>query len=196
MSQVPDGRAVELLIILIVVVLVAVVVFAMVRMYNRLVRARLRVAEAWAQVDSQLQRRHDLVANLADTVKAYAAHERQTFEAVTAARARASRAAESGHVSAAENEVSQALGRLLAISENYPQLKADANFRQLQGELANTEDLVASARGDYNASVRTYDEAREMFPASIMAGMFGFGDRGYIEVETVDVRGLPGVAFE
>ncbi|HSK21684.1 MAG TPA: LemA family protein [Egicoccus sp.] len=176
-----------------IVVVLAVIVIGM---YNRLVKARVRVDEAWAQIDTQLQRRHDLIPNLVETVKGYAAHERETFEEVTNARAAAMQISQPAELANAENQLSQALGRLLAISENYPQLQADANFRQLQEELAHTENLVAGARGHYNASVRAYDETRQVFPTSVIAGMFNFEDREYFEVETVEVRSVPDVSFE
>ena len=183
----------ELLIALAVVVVLAIIVVVM---YNKLVRARVRVDEAWAQIDTQLQRRHDLIPNLVETVKGYAAHERETFEEVTNARAQAMQVSQPGDLANAENDLSQALGRLLAISENYPELKADTNFRQLQEELAHTENLVAGARGHYNASVRAYDESRQVFPVSIIAGAFNFEDREYFEVETVEDRAVPDVSFE
>jgi LemA protein len=185
---------VELLIVLVVVVLL---VGFVVVLYNRLVRARVRVDEAWAQIDTQLQRRHDLIPNLVETVKGYASHERETFEEVTAARAKAiSVQAGSGDLAEAENGLTQALGKLLAITENYPDLKADANFRQLQEELAHTENMVAGSRGHYNASVRAYDEMRKVFPSSVVANSFSFEGREYFEVETVEVRGAPSVSFE
>jgi LemA protein len=183
----------ELLIVLVIVLALAGWVIAS---YNRLVRARVRIDEAWAQIDTQLQRRHDLIPNLVETVKGYAAHERTTFEEVTAARAKAISVQGPADLAEAENQLTQALGRLLAISENYPQLKADANFRQLQEELAHTENMVAGSRGHYNASVRAYDEARKVFPTSVIASMFNFEDREYFEVETVEVRAVPNVSFE
>jgi LemA protein len=164
--------------------------------YNRLVRSRVRIDEAWAQIDTQLQRRHDLIPNLVNTVKGYAAHERETFEEVTAARAKAISVQGPADLAEAENGLTQALGKLLAITENYPDLKADQNFRQLQEELAHTENMVAGSRGHYNASVRDYDTARKVFPTSIIAGMFNFEDREYFEVETVEVRQAPNVSFE
>ena len=164
--------------------------------YNRLVRSRVRIDEAWAQIDTQLQRRHDLIPNLVNTVKGYAAHERETFEEVTAARAKAISVQGPADLAEAENGLTQALGKLLAITENYPELKADQNFRQLQEELAHTENMVAGSRGHYNASVREYDTARKVFPTSIIAGMFNFEDREYFEVETVEVRQAPNVSFE
>jgi len=164
--------------------------------YNRLVRSRVRIDEAWAQIDTQLQRRHDLIPNLVNTVKGYAAHERETFEEVTAARAKAISVQGPAELAEAENGLTQALGKLLAITENYPELKADQNFRQLQEELAHTENMVAGSRGHYNASVREYDTARKVFPTSVIAGMFNFEDREYFEVETVEVRQAPNVSFE
>jgi LemA protein len=183
----------ELLIVLGVVLVLAAWVIAS---YNRLVRSRVRIDEAWAQIDTQLQRRHDLIPNLVETVKGYAAHERTTFEEVTAARAKAISVQGPADLAQAENQLTQALGKLLAISENYPQLKADANFRQLQEELAHTENMVAGSRGHYNASVRAYDEARKVFPTSVIASMFNFEDRDYFEVDTVEVRSVPNVSFE
>jgi LemA protein len=185
---------------LIALLIVLVVVLALagwaIAMYNRLVRARVRIDEAWAQIDTQLQRRHDLIPNLVNTVKGYAGHERETLEAVTDARAKAISVQAPGELAEAENGLTQALGKLLAITENYPDLKADANFRQLQEELAHTENMVAGSRGHYNASVRAYDTARKVFPMSVMAGAFNFEDREYFEVDTVEVRDVPNVTFD
>jgi LemA protein len=180
--------------LILIVALVALAVLV-VGIYNRLVRSRVRVDEAWAQIDTQLQRRHDLIPNLVETVKGYAAHERATFEEVTAARAKAISVQAPKELAEAENGLTQALGKLLAITENYPQLKADANFRQLQDELAHTENMVAGARGNYNASVRAFDELRQVFPSSLVASTFGFTARDYFEIETVDVRRAPDVSF-
>ena len=186
-----------LLVLLLVVVLVVLgLVGWVVRGYNRLVRSRVRIDEAWAQVDTQLQRRHDLIPNLVNTVKGYASHERETLEEVTAARAKAISVEAPGELAEAENGLTQALGKLLAITENYPDLKADANFRQLQEELAHTENMVAGARGHYNASVRAYDTARQVFPTSLLASAFNFEPRDYFEVETLEARAAPDVSFE
>ena len=184
--------AVELIVVL---VILAALVAWVIMGYNRLVRSRVRIDEAWAQIDTQLQRRHDLIPNLVNTVKGYASHERETFEAVTQARADALKVSQPGELADAENQLTQALGRLLAVSENYPELKADANFRQLQEELAHTENMVAGSRGHYNAAVRDYDQARRVFPTNILANMFSFEDREYFEVETVEVRAAPSVDF-
>jgi len=181
---------------IILIVLLLVIIGWVVAAYNRLVRSRVRIDEAWAQIDTQLQRRHDLIPNLVNTVKGYASHERETLEEVTAARAKAISVQGPKDLAEAENGLTQALGKLLAISESYPDLKADANFRQLQEELAHTENMVAGSRGHYNASVRAYDTARKVFPTSVIAGMFNFEDRDYFEVDTVEVRDVPNVSFE
>jgi LemA protein len=183
---------VELLIV--GVVLVAIVGFV-VSAYNRLVKARVRIDEGWAQIDTQLQRHHDLIPNLVNTVKGYASHERETFEAVTEARAQALKVSQPGELAEAENGLTQALGKLMMLQENYPQLKADTNFRQLQEELAHTENMVAGSRGHYNAAVRAYDQSRKVFPANVIANTFNFEDRDYFEVETLDVRSAPDVEF-
>ncbi|MEX0591885.1 MAG: LemA family protein [Nitriliruptoraceae bacterium] len=181
--------------IIVIVVLIAIAGWV-ISGYNRLVRSRVRIDEAWAQVDTQLQRRHDLIPNLVNTVKGYASHERETFEEVTAARAKAISVQAPAELAEAENMLTQALGKLLAITENYPDLKADANFRQLQEELAHTENMVAGSRGHYNASVRAYDEARKVFPTSLIASTFNFESRDFFEIETVEVRQAPSVSFD
>jgi LemA protein len=181
---------------IIVLVIVAALVGWVVMGYNRLVRGRVRIDEAWAQIDTQLQRRHDLIPNLVNTVKGYASHERETFEAVTEARAQALKVSQPAELAEAENGLTQALGRLMMLQENYPDLKADANFRQLQEELAHTENMVAGARGHYNASVRAYDTARQVFPTSVLASAFNFESRDYFEVETLEARAAPDVSFE
>ncbi len=186
----------ELVTLIVLLVIVVGLVAWVITGYNRLVRSRIRIDEAWAQIDTQLQRRHDLIPNLVETVKGYASHERETFEEVTAARANAISPHTPAEQAEAENMLTQSLGKLLAITENYPQLRADANFRQLQEELAHTENMVASSRGHYNASVRAYDQARQVFPTSILANAFNFEDRDYFEVETVDARSAPDVSFE
>jgi LemA protein len=180
---------------LIIGVVLVVLIGWVVSGYNRLIKARVRIDEAWAQIDTQLQRRHDLIPNLVNTVKGYASHERETFEAVTNARAQALKVSQPGELAEAENGLTQALGRLLAVSENYPELKADANFRQLQEELAHTENMVAGARGHYNSAVKSYDQARQVVPTNVLANAFNFEDREYFEVETVEVRGAPSVDF-
>src|ERR687884_422470 len=152
-------------------------------LYNRLVRLRNRTENAWAQVDVQLQRRRDLIPNLVETVKGYAGHERSTFEEVTAARTSAQQARTVEQHAEAENVLTAAIGRLFAVAEAYPQLRASENFQQLQGQLDETEDKIAVARQIYNDAVLTYDTARETVPTSIVAGMLAFEPRQYFEIE-------------
>ncbi|MDX1658135.1 MAG: LemA family protein [Nitriliruptorales bacterium] len=180
---------------LVLIVIVIAVVAAVIGMYNRLVRLRNIVEEAWAGIDVQLVRRHDLIPNLVETVKGYAAHERETLEAVTQARSRAVDASGVREQAEAENMLTQALGRLFALAESYPELQADENFRQLQAELTRTEDILARARQDYNAAVRSYDTAREVFPTNIVAGAFNFEERAYFEVDDPEHRDPVRVQF-
>src|SRR5215831_12641509 len=158
-------------------------------MYNGLVQKRNRAENAWAQVDVQLKRRHDLIPNLVETVKGYAEHERGTFDEVTAARTAAQQAQ-----AAAENVLTQALGRLFAVAENYPQLRATENFQQLQAQLSETEQNIAIARQVYNDTVLTYDNALETVPTSIIAGIFNFRPREYFQADEGD-RATPQVSF-
>ena len=163
-------------------------------LYNRLVRLRNRTENAWAQVDVQLQRRRDLIPNLVETVKGYAGHERSTFEEVTAARTSAQQARTVEQHAEAENVLTAAIGRLFAVAEAYPQLRASENFQQLQGELDETEDKIAVARQIYNDSVLTYDTARETLPTSIVASVLAFEPRRYFEIEERS-RAAPQVDF-
>ena len=178
----------------IVIGIVAALVVALVLLYNRLVTLRNRVENAWAQVDVQLRRRYDLIPNLVETVKGYAAHERETFEAVTNARARAQSATGPAEQSAAEGILGQALGRLLAVAEAYPDLQADENFRQLQDELAETENRIAVSRQVYNDTVLTYNTAIQTVPGLLVAGPFGFAKKDFFELEG-EAREAPRVAF-
>lgn len=152
--------------------------------YNSLVNLDEQVNNDWGQVENQLQRRLDLIPNLVATVKGYAAHEREVFEDVSAARAKlAGAVSDPESAAAADEELSGALSRLLAIVENYPDLKADANFRQLQDELAGTENRIAVARRDYNGSVKEINAAVRRFPTLIIARLFGFDSRAYFEAD-------------
>jgi len=173
---------VPLLIILIVAVLVVLVV-AIVVMYNGLVRSRLRVREAWSGIDVQLKRRASLIPNIVETVKGYAAHERQTLEAVTEARARLQQAGTPAQAAEANNQLTQTLRSLFAVAEQYPDLKANQNFLDLQRELADTEDKIAYARQFYNTNVLSYNAKIETFPSVIMANMFGFQPSEFFEAE-------------
>jgi len=181
-----------LLVILGIVLLVGLL---LVVLYNRLVQQRNRVDNAWAQVEVQLKRRWDLIPNLVESVKGYAAHERGTFEAVTEARTRAQNAKTPADTAAAEGILGAALGRLFAIAEAYPELQADENFRQLQTELAETENRVAVSRQVYNDSVLTYNNTVQTFPGLLVAGPFGFSIREFFEVEEEAQREAPVVDF-
>ncbi len=173
---------------LIVIGLVIAVGAFMIGMYNKLVRLRNMTEEAWAQIDVQLRRRHDLIPNLVETVKGYASHEKEVFTAVTEARAAAVAAGGVQEKAQAEGGLTRALRSLFAVAEAYPELKADTNFRQLQTELAATEDRIATSRNRYNAAVQSYDTARETFPTNIVAGMFNFDEREYFEVDDPEAR--------
>ena len=175
-----------------VVVLLALLVIVF---YNRLVRLRNRTENAWAQVDVQLRRRYDLIPNLVETVKGYASHERETFEEVTRARTAAQQATTVEEQAAAENVLTAAIGRLFAVAEAYPELRATENFQQLQAELADTENKIRVARQVYNDAVLSYENAREQVPTNIVASLFGFGERPYFEVDEPAVREAPQVSF-
>jgi LemA protein len=180
-----------------VIVAVVVVVALIALTYNGLVRRRNRTKEAWAQIDVQLKRRHDLIPNLVETVKGYAAHESQTFENVTKARAGAVSASQSGNpaqMAPAENILTQALRGLFAVAEAYPDLKAVDTFLRLQEELTATEDKIGFARQYYNTSVRDYNTAIQTVPRNIIASMFGFRPAEYFEAED-DARSVPKVEF-
>lgn len=184
-----------LIIGIVIAVIVVLLLFILVGMYNGLVRKRNRSENAWAQVDVQLKRRHDLIPNLVETVKGYAAHERGTFDEVTQARTAAQQAQGPQAQAAAENVLTQALGRLFAVAENYPQLRATENFQQLQAQLSETESNIAIARQVYNDTVLTYDNALETLPTSIIAGIFNFRPREYFQADDGD-RAVPQVSFD
>lgn len=181
---------------LVIVAIALIVLIWAVSAYNGFVRLRNLVQEAWRQIDVELHRRHDLIPNLIETVKGYAAHERGVFEAVTAARAAAAQpGATPGEQAAQENDLSQALGRLFAVAEAYPQLRASENFLALQNELTNTEDRIAAGRRFYNANVRELNTKVESFPSNVIAGAFHFERAEYFEVADPQVRTAPVVDF-
>ncbi|HEY7003183.1 MAG TPA: LemA family protein [Gaiellaceae bacterium] len=182
-------------VIVVVVVIVVVLIAALVALYNKLVRLRNRTENAWAQVDVQLRRRYDLIPNLVESVKGYAAHERATFEEVTKARTAAQQAQGVQEQAQAENLLTQAIGRLFAVAEQYPELRATENFQQLQAQLADTEQKIAISRQVYNDAVLTYDNALETVPTNVVAGVFNFEPRQYFEVEEPAVREAPRVTF-
>lgn len=174
----------------------ALVVFAIwwFAMHNKFARLRNHIRESWSNVDVALKRRYDLIPNLVDTVRAYAAHERQTLEGVVEARNRALAAvgpiAEQAHE---ENELVHSVNRLLAVAEGYPNLKASQNFLTLQAELINTEDRIAAARRFYNANVREFNTMRESFPSSVVAGAMNLPPAEFFEVDSLSFRAAPEV---
>ena len=173
----------------------AALLLALVVSYNRFVRQRNLVQESWRQVDVELRRRHDLIPNLVETVKGYAAHERTLFADVTAARTRAVQTTGPAAQAEAEEGLSRSLGGLLAVAENYPQLKASEQFLALQTELTETEDRIAAARRFYNGNVRALNTRVEAFPSSLVASSFGFTKAEYFEVTDPAARAPVNVSF-
>ena len=184
-------------VLVIIGVVVFLIVVGIIAIYNRLIRSRNRVDNAWHQIDVQLKRRYDLIPNLVETVKGYASHEKEVFEKVTQARTMGMNAQTPGQAAQADNMITGALKSLFAVAEAYPDLKANQNFLMLQEELSGTESKIAFARQFYNDSVMTYDNDRQKFPANIIAGMFSgsFAPREYFEVEVAAEREAPKVEF-
>ena len=182
----------EIIIGLAVVALIAVFFISQ---YNRLIRLNITVDEAWAQIEVQLKRRADLIPNLVETVKGYAKHEQSTFDAVVAARAKATTATTVADTAAADGMVTQALRGLLAVAEAYPDLKASANFLSLQEELSTTENKVSFARQFYNDNVRSLNTAVKTIPSSLFAGLAKVTEREFYEVEDPQDRNVPNVKF-
>ena len=181
--------------IIIVLGLIALVVLFFVAQYNRLIRLNISVDEAWAQIEVQLKRRADLIPNLVETVKGYAAHEQSTFDAVVTARAKATTASTVADTAAADGMLTQALRGLLAVAEAYPDLKASANFISLQEELATTENKVAFSRQFYNDNVRELNTAVKTVPTNFFAGFAKVTEREFYEVEDPQDRKAPSVKF-
>ena len=181
----------------IVLGVVALVVILGVVSYNRFVAGRQLIRDSWANIDTELRRRYDLIPNLVETVKGYAAHEREVFEEVTRARAAAVSATGSpAEQAAAEGPFVAALRQLFAVAENYPELKANQNFLALQSELSNTEDRLQTARRFYNANVREFNQRVQSFPSNVVARSFGFKEEQFFEVEeTLREAGPPQVSF-
>lgn len=179
---------------ILIAIVVVLLVFAVV-LYNRLVRLRNEVDTGWSNIDVQLKRRNDLIPNIVEAVKGYAAHERGTFEEVTNARAAMAGAQGPAAAAEADNLLTAALGKLFAVAEAYPDLKASDNFLQLQNELSATEDKIAAARRYYNATVLRFNNAIQTFPALLFAGALGFGKREFFAAEAGD-RALPEVSFQ
>lgn len=175
-------------------VVVVVIALAVIAMFNRLVMLRNRVDNAWAQIDVQLKQRYDLIPNLVETVKGYATHERETLEKVIQARNMAVDATGVEAQAQAENFLTGALKSLFALAEAYPDLKANVNFMDLQEKLAAVEQKIAYARQFYNDSVMSFNTAIQSFPANVLAGMFGFSQRQYFEIEAAQAE-APKVQF-
>ena len=181
----------------IVLGVVVVIVIWAISVYNSLVAMRQRTNQAFADIDVQLKQRHDLIPNLVETVKGYAAHERGTLEAVIQARQTAVAAPGVEQKVAAENVLSGALGRLFALAESYPDLKANANFQQLQGELSDIENKLAASRRFFNNAVQEYNTGIQQFPAALFAGIFGFSQRPFFDLggDRAQVEQAPSVKF-
>jgi LemA protein len=181
-------------IVLAVIVVLVIFVFSA---YNRLIALRQRVDQSFADIDVQLKQRHDLIPNLVETVKGYAAHERGTLDDVIKARNSAISAQGPGQVSAAENQLSGALGRLIALSEAYPDLKANANFQQLAGELSDLENKIAASRRFFNNAVQEYNTGIQQMPAALFAPMLGFTKKDFFDLgaSRTEVEAAPSVKF-
>ena len=179
---------------------VVIVALWLIAAYNKLVRLRVDADNGWSQIDVQLKRRYDLIPNLVETVKGYASHEKETLDAVISARAKAVSVHDASNAGAkemgmAEGMLTQALGRLIAVAEAYPDLKANTNFLSLQEELSSTENKIGFARQHFNDTVGRYEEARQSFPVNIVAGVFNFEKRDYFEVTEPAAREAPKVSF-
>ncbi|NTW30653.1 MAG: LemA family protein [Candidatus Moranbacteria bacterium] len=178
-----------------IIVLLGVIVLWGIAVYNRLVTLKNRTDESWSDIDVQLKRRYDLIPNLVNTVKGYAAHESGVFEKVTEARTRAMSAGNQHEKVEAENALAGTLKSLFAVAENYPDLKANQNFLELQRELSDTENKIQSARRFYNANVRDFNTQIETFPNNLIAPMFDFGKREFFELEEEAAKQPVAVSF-
>ncbi|MFC1632636.1 LemA family protein [Patescibacteria group bacterium] len=186
-----------MIILWIIVIVVAIIVIWLIAVYNGLVTLRNRVKEAWSDIDVQLKRRHDLIPNLIETVKGYAKHEDKVFREVTEARANAIKAQEVSPEKAgkAENMLTNTLKSLFAVAENYPELKANTNFLELQEELSDTENKISASRRFYNGNVRDFNTKQEVFPSNIVAGMFRFKKSDFFELDDEAEKEAPKVQF-
>jgi LemA protein len=179
----------------IVGVILILIIFAVIGIYNTLIRLRNQVDNAWSQIDVQLKRRHDLIPNLVETAKGYMQHERDTFESITKARSQAMGAKTVGEAAKAEGALTEALSKFMLVVENYPDLKANQNFLSLQETLTSTENKIAFARQGYNDQVLFFNNKIQMFPSNIIAGMFSFTKREFFEIEDEAEREVPKVSF-
>lgn len=182
-------------ILLIIIIIAVFVAFYAISIYNKLVRLRNLVQEGWSSIDVMLKKRHDLIPNLVETVKGYATHERSTLDSVIQARANAVNANNLQDKESAEKNLSQAMVNLMAVAEQYPDLKANANFQQLQGELTNIEGDIEKARRYYNGTVRENNTAVESFPSNIVANMYKFEKAQFFELQNAAEREVPTVKF-
>ncbi len=180
---------------LLIIIILGVLIAAFVGIYNSLVRLRNTADQSWSDIDVQLKRRHDLVPNLVETVKGYAAHERGTFEKVVQARNAAMQASSPVDKAQAENALQTTLRSLFALAENYPELKANQNFIELQKELSNIEEQIQLSRRYYNAVVRDLNTKIESVPSNIVANMYGFKKKEYFELDSTEERRAPEVKF-
>ena len=185
---------VAVIVIIVIAVVIGLIALVLAGMYNGLVRSRVRTREAWSGIDVQLKRRANLIPNLVETVKGYAGHERETFENVTRARSMLQQAGTAPDAAQANNFLTQTLRSLFAVSERYPDLKANQNFLDLQQELSDIEEKIAFARQFYNRNVMSYNTSIQTFPNVMMAGMFGFERFEFFEVEE-EARAVPEVSF-
>ncbi|MBQ8017201.1 MAG: LemA family protein [Methanobrevibacter sp.] len=185
----------NLIIWIVIIIIVIIAIVTLIHMYNNLVGLRNRVKNSYAQIDVQLKRRNDLIPNLVETVKGYASHEKGVLEEVTKARTGVMNASTIEETSAADNQLTGALKTLFAVAENYPDLKANSNFQQLQTELSDTEDKISYARQFYNDVVLKYNNACQMFPTSILAKLFGFKEETFFQAPESE-RAVPEVKFE
>jgi LemA protein len=182
------------LILIIVLIVIILIIITIIHLYNKLVSLKNRVKNSYAQIDVQLKRRNDLIPNLVETVKGYAAHEKGVLEEVTKARSNVMNASNIKETSDANNQLTGALKTLFAVAENYPDLKANSNFQQLQDQLSDTEDKISYARQFYNDTVLMYNNACQQFPSNILAKMFGFKEEEFFEADVAS-REVPQVQF-
>ena len=183
------------IVLLVVVVLIVVMILWLIGAYNGLVQLRNQAQNAWAQIDVQLKRRHDLIPNLVETARGYMEHERGTLEAVTKARNLAQQASGPAEAATAEKQLSSALGQFFLVVEAYPNLKANENFLALQEELTSTENKISFARQFYNDAIMTFKTRIQSFPTNIIAGMFNFKDMEFFQLESPEDKAVPQVKF-
>jgi len=179
----------------IILAIIVIIILAIIAMYNGLIRLKVRIDEAWSDIDVQLKRRHDLIPNLVETVKGYAAHERETLDAVVKARNLAMSAGTAAEKAKAENALSQTLKSIFALAESYPNLKANENFLELQRELTDTEDKIQAARRFYNGNVRDFNTKLQVFPTNMIGNMLGFKSREFFGLENEAEREPVNVKF-